>query len=687
MSMGLLFGEGGSLDTHPPPTAAGRGRAASFSGNQAGAWQRGSVFLDRFMEWCAGVNVEDVPVDVAVAMIEKLARMKNAVEGLRLGLAAHVDRVSNPQLPAVPAGQEPPGGTGSGKGRPLPGDQPDLTGLLQSSGGQSRNGARDEVRRAQTIRDVYPLFGAEIRRGTLSSTYVDVLSQRIPPELTEQSKIDEAALLMHAKQETVDQFTKTVRTWVVQHAPERAERKAKEAARAEKFAVFPAEGGYKLAGWLDALNGLQLDKSLRALVGVPAEGDRRSHAQRYADALTDLVARRPELPSGSGAVLGGSVRGNSGRAGGAGQFGGTAGAGPEVDVSGPDIDDAEAWGVGTGAGGAGHWATGASDQTECPSEQTETLGKGLSPGPLANPDVVRRVPRAQVMVHVPLSTLVQTEKAIEKGCLHLDGGGGSSRDHPAGGHPEVRPPRNSKDPRGGSPPSCHLSGQGLGLRGECLDSREEVTEQLGRVVSRIRAGVTSEMLSGFEPAELEDGSPLAPSQLATLLCDSALSRIVLTAYGEPLDASKAQRTFSATQAKAVLTRDRTCRYPGCDRGMEVGEIHHAQQWHEKGATVIDNAVLLCFRHHRAVHANGITITHHVGGFVFTRRDGTVLGVRHHESNRARAHHGQESNGTHSGHGQESNRARAHHGEEGNKARTRHGEESNKAHSRQQRRGS
>jgi len=63
--------------------------------------------------------------------------------------------------------------------------------------------------------------------------------------------------------------------------------------------------------------------------------------------------------------------------------------------------------------------------------------------------------------------------------------------------------------------------------------------------------------------------------------------------------------------------------------MEVGQIHHAQQWEKGGPTTMDNAVLLCFHHHRYVHSKQIIITHHAGGFLFTEPDGNQIGITHH----------------------------------------------------------
>ena len=183
-------------------------------------------------------------------------------------------------------------------------------------------------------------------------------------------------------------------------------------------------------------------------------------------------------------------------------------------------------------------------------------------------------------------------------------------------------------------PRCPVTGSGIGGRGRCLEEREEITgklrETLGAMRARIKAGVCPDLLEGLPPATLSDGTALAPSQFARMLCDSGISRVVLSAHGEPLDASRAQRRFSVTQEKAILARDRTCRYPGCTRGVEYSEIHHAQEWEEGGPTIVDNAVLLCFHHHQHIHSEHIIITHHAGGFVFTKPSGEIVGIRRHE---------------------------------------------------------
>jgi Domain of unknown function (DUF222)/HNH endonuclease len=70
---------------------------------------------------------------------------------------------------------------------------------------------------------------------------------------------------------------------------------------------------------------------------------------------------------------------------------------------------------------------------------------------------------------------------------------------------------------------------------------------------------------------------------------------------QPLEVGRATRVVSAAQRAALAVRDGGCRYPGCDRPLAWCEAHHLRHWLHGGATDLDNLVLLCRAHHRAVH--------------------------------------------------------------------------------------
>ncbi|MDO8107027.1 DUF222 domain-containing protein [Isoptericola sp. b441] len=105
-----------------------------------------------------------------------------------------------------------------------------------------------------------------------------------------------------------------------------------------------------------------------------------------------------------------------------------------------------------------------------------------------------------------------------------------------------------------------------------------------------------------EPAVLEDGTPLAMSQLARMLCDSEVGRIVMSADGVPLDLGRTERLYTGQQRRAVIVRDRQCAWNGCDVPAAYCEVHHIRWWdRHQGRTSVENGVLLCSHHHHVVH--------------------------------------------------------------------------------------
>lgn len=132
--------------------------------------------------------------------------------------------------------------------------------------------------------------------------------------------------------------------------------------------------------------------------------------------------------------------------------------------------------------------------------------------------------------------------------------------------------------------------------------------------------------SGLEAAELETGEPIPASVLARLACDGEISRIVFGPTSEVLDVGRAQRTYSGQLRRAVIARDRSCRFPGCGAPPSLGEIHHVREWFaHHGETSVENGILLCWYHHELVHRRRIRIrAKKGGGWEFSRPDGTPL---------------------------------------------------------------
>ena len=109
-----------------------------------------------------------------------------------------------------------------------------------------------------------------------------------------------------------------------------------------------------------------------------------------------------------------------------------------------------------------------------------------------------------------------------------------------------------------------------------------------------------------------------------LACDAEFFRIVLDPRnGLPLDVGGAYRIVPPWIRKAVLARDRTCRWPGCDAPHAWLDIHHTMPWEDYHRTQVDELLALCRFHHVRVHECGWTADFDVttGQVNVTRPDG------------------------------------------------------------------
>jgi hypothetical protein len=122
---------------------------------------------------------------------------------------------------------------------------------------------------------------------------------------------------------------------------------------------------------------------------------------------------------------------------------------------------------------------------------------------------------------------------------------------------------------------------------------------------------------------LEEGSHVPAGTSQRLACDA--SRVVMAhgPDGQVVEVGARTRTIPPALRRALLHRDPTCRFPGCQ--TRVGQGHHVQHWAAGGPTTLSNLVLLCRRHHRAVHEEGYQVARGPDGdFQFSRPDGRPL---------------------------------------------------------------
>jgi len=100
-----------------------------------------------------------------------------------------------------------------------------------------------------------------------------------------------------------------------------------------------------------------------------------------------------------------------------------------------------------------------------------------------------------------------------------------------------------------------------------------------------------------------DGTELDATALNLLTCDSVIQR-VMVADNTILNMGRTVRTATPVQRRAIITRDRHCRAPGCHTKPKHCDVHHIDHWINGGSTDIDRMVLLCGTHHRQFHRPG-----------------------------------------------------------------------------------
>ena len=108
-----------------------------------------------------------------------------------------------------------------------------------------------------------------------------------------------------------------------------------------------------------------------------------------------------------------------------------------------------------------------------------------------------------------------------------------------------------------------------------------------------------------------------------LACDGSKLTMTHDSDGAILDVGRKSRVIPAALRRALGHRDKTCRFPGCD--VAHCDAHHIHHWAAGGETRLDNLVLLCRRHHRAVHEEGFRVKPGAdGALVFQRPDGRAI---------------------------------------------------------------
>ena len=94
---------------------------------------------------------------------------------------------------------------------------------------------------------------------------------------------------------------------------------------------------------------------------------------------------------------------------------------------------------------------------------------------------------------------------------------------------------------------------------------------------------------------------ITAAQARRLACTAKIIPAVLGKDSEVLDLGRAARLFTKAQRRALAVRDKTCRAEGCSIPGTWSEAHHLVPWSHGGDTDLENAALLCSKHHHRAH--------------------------------------------------------------------------------------
>jgi hypothetical protein len=108
--------------------------------------------------------------------------------------------------------------------------------------------------------------------------------------------------------------------------------------------------------------------------------------------------------------------------------------------------------------------------------------------------------------------------------------------------------------------------------------------------------------------------PISATAIRELLtdpdCPATLRRLVVDPLSSHL-LDRGRRSYPVTDAMRafLITRDQTCRFPGCTRAAHRCQIDHATAWDDGGGTDRANLGPLCTRHHQLKTHTDWDLTH------------------------------------------------------------------------------
>ena len=121
---------------------------------------------------------------------------------------------------------------------------------------------------------------------------------------------------------------------------------------------------------------------------------------------------------------------------------------------------------------------------------------------------------------------------------------------------------------------------------------------------QVTVHVDEKALRGAPDAESKSDLPI--ETVRRLCCDGSLVSVTEDANRNPLNVGRKHRVVQPALKRALLARDKCCRFPGCTHERWL-DAHHVVHWADGGETSLANTIMLCSTHHRLLHEGGFEI--------------------------------------------------------------------------------
>lgn len=145
------------------------------------------------------------------------------------------------------------------------------------------------------------------------------------------------------------------------------------------------------------------------------------------------------------------------------------------------------------------------------------------------------------------------------------------------------------------------------MAGEAADALDPSVHRTGRRGARNQVVVHLEMGSDgtLGPGQIEMGPVVSDAVTRYLACDATV-QVVASRLGEIVGITPTVRTPNRALRRYLARRDQGCTHPLCVQRLWL-HAHHITFWDDGGETTPANLVLLCPRHHRALHHGEFSI--------------------------------------------------------------------------------